>query len=131
MQRAIRLGGRAEHDSDTAMEMHSLGRRWIRLTSRDANTPEAPGLIAHAYLCTASCRCTSTCTHRYWRYSKLQICPLIHSHLICSTFSTTLLFHTVHLIAPPRLSLTSRMQRLSFITQTVTFTCTLAYHVVH
>ena len=55
MQLETSLGGRAEHDSDTAMEMHSLGRRWIRLTSRDANTPEAPGLIAHAYLWTASC----------------------------------------------------------------------------
>ena len=54
MQRTTRLGGRAEHDSDTAMEMHSLGRHWIRLTSRDASTPEAHGLFAHAYLWIAS-----------------------------------------------------------------------------
>ena len=65
LQLETSLGGRAGYKPDTAMEMHSLGRRWIRLTSRDANTPDAHGLTAHAYLCTASCRCTSTCTHRY------------------------------------------------------------------
>lgn len=78
MQRTTRLGGRAEHDSDTALEMHSLGRPWIRLTSRDAKTPDAHGLFAHAYLCTASCRCTSTCTHRY--------CPITDTH---STYTFT------------------------------------------